>query len=139
MNEIIFLVSNLNDRFSDFFKKRKKGLGLRAFVSQSIPIMHEIYKNGGKIQINELYKAVPKPKPTITEMIKRLVADGHLKKTTSEKDKRVSFIHTTKKSDFFKSIYLEAINDFSSKIFSNFTDNEKIKLKKLLEKAIANT
>lgn len=138
MNEIIFLISNLNDRFSDFFKKRKKGLGLRAFVSQSIPIMHEVYKNGGKIQINELYKAVPKPKPTITEMLKRLVTDGHLIKITSEKDRRVSFVQATEKSGFFKNLYLETINDFSSKIFTNFTDDEKIKLKKLLEKAIAN-
>ena len=139
MNEIIFLISNLNDRFSDFFKNRKKGLGLRAFVSQSIPIMHEVYKNGGKIQINELYKAVPKPKPTITEMIKRLVTDGQLIKTTNEKDKRVSFVQVTKKSYFFKTIYLETINEFSAKIFTNFTDEEKSKLKELLEKAIANT
>ncbi len=138
MNEIIFLISNLNDRFSDYFKKRKKGLGLRAFVSQSLPIMHEVYKNGGKMQINELYKAIPKPKPTITEMIKRLVKDGQLIKITSEKDRRISFVRVTEKSDFFKSIYLDTINNFSNKIFTNFTDHEKIKLKKLLEKAIAN-
>ena len=100
--------------------------------------MHEVYKNGGKIQINEIYKAVPKPKPTIKEMLKRLVTDGSLIKITSEKDKRVFFLQAIKKSDFFKSIYLETINDFLSKIFTNFTDDEKIKLKKLSEKALAN-
>jgi DNA-binding MarR family transcriptional regulator len=139
MNEIIYLISSLNDKFSDFFKKKKKNAGLRAFVSQSLHIMYEIYKNGGKMQINEIYKAVPKPKPTITEIIKRLVKDGQLIKITSEKDKRISFVQATKKSDLFKTIFLETTNDFSNKILNNFTDNEKKHLLKLLKKAIANT
>ncbi len=98
-------------------------------------ILYLVFNEGEKIQIKELYNRINKNKPTITEMINKLVKLGYLEKEVSREDKRVSFVKTTKKSLEFKDYFQKISNNLLKTTFNGFSSKEKQEFIRLFKKA----
>lgn len=130
--------SVLRTLINDFLKSELKRKGNSELVPSHGSILHYIYEQDGKVQIKDIYDVMPKRKSTITEMIKRLVKLGYLKKEQCPQDKRVTYVYATQKALDFESDFREVSQNLHDKVFNNFTIEEAEELVRLIKKASRN-
>lgn len=130
--------SILKNNIDTFLKDELKKCG-HEFVKPSYGmILYLVFKENGKVQIKDLYNQINKNKPTISEMINRLVDLGYLVKETCTKDKRVTYVVATDKTKAFKDDFYLISDKLLNTVFKNFEEDEKEMLIKLLVKANSN-
>lgn len=130
--------SMLKEKIGEFLKQKLKEVDKEDIVPSYGSLLSAIYNNGGRLQISTLYEILSKPKPTVTEMINRLVLLGYLKKTKCTEDKRVTYVIVTDKAKEFQKHYDNISRDLIEKIYEDFTEEEKNEFIRLIIKAIEN-
>ena len=135
---IVTLNAQLRVLVDDYLKMKLKEIGHDELIPSYGALLSLVFRNGGKVQIKDIYDKIPKNKSTITEMINRLVKLKYLVKVTCSEDKRVSYVVVTEKAielqPFFQEISVELLTLF----FQGFDEEEKIKFAELMKKAINN-
>lgn len=130
--------SVLKTQIDDFLKSRLREISNNEIIPSYGSLLSIVYKNGGSIQIKELYDTILKPKSTITDMINKLVDLGYLSKEVCCEDKRVTYVTATEKASKFKTDFDKISDELVDKIFNDFTENEKEQLAMLMKKAMKN-
>lgn len=130
--------SLLRTHINQFLKNKLKEVDNEDLVPSYGALLSIVYKNGGKVQIKTIYDTLLKQKPTITEMIKRLVKLGYLKKEGSEEDKRINYVVATEKALAFQKDFDLISQELSEKVFEGFTEEEKNQFTALILKSINN-
>lgn len=130
--------SMLKEKIAEFLKQKLKEVDKEDIVPSYGSLLSAIYNHGGRLQISALYEMLSKPKPTVTEMINRLVLLGYLEKTKCTEDKRVTYVIVTDKAKEFQKHYSDISKELIEKIYEGFTEEEKSEFTKLMIKAIDN-
>ncbi|EKQ56026.1 MULTISPECIES: MarR family transcriptional regulator [unclassified Clostridium] len=112
--------------FSKKFSKFGIGAGQYLFLLN-------LYKNDGITQ-EELTEKVKLDKATTARAIKKLEDEGYVKRVKKENDRRAYKLQVTEKAEQIKEEVYLIMDEWESKIRSNFTDEESEELAKLLEK-----
>lgn len=130
--------SLLRTHINEFLKKKLKEIENNEILPSHGSLLYIVYKNGGRIQIKDIYDTLLKQKSTITEMIKRLVNLGYLEKETCINDKRVTYVRATEKALKFQPEFNRISDELLEKLYFNFSKEEKDELVRLVFKSIKN-
>lgn len=130
--------SLLRTQINDFLKNKLREAGNEDLVPSHGTILSLVYRNGGRVQIKTIYDTLLKQKPTITEMINRLVKLGYLRKEGCQEDKRVTYVVATEKALTFQQDFNRISQELITKVFDNFSEEEKDEFTRLMIKAIKN-
>jgi DNA-binding MarR family transcriptional regulator len=136
MNEknIISLISSVRDRANKFILDELSAKGIKDLAPSHGAILACLYKNGGKVKMNELAKSINRDKSTLTALVNKLHNLGYVKKSNDDCDKRVTYVSLTKRGDDIKDGFFEISKKLLDAVYCGFSDEEKYLLAKLLNK-----
>lgn len=137
-NGIATLNSLFRTQVNEFLKAKLKEVGNHELVPSHGSLLWIVYNNNGKVQIKTIYEILCKQKPTVTEMIKRLVVLGYLKKVTCKDDKRITYVVATEKAMNFRQDFENISKQLTDKIYKGFSEDEKDQYVSLVDRAIKN-
>ena len=95
------------------------------------PLLFALYKENGQSQ-KDLAKKMRIQPATMTVMIKRMEKTNFIKREQDEKDQRISRIYITEKGNNVCKQLIEIHKGMEEECFENFTQDEKIVLRRLL-------
>ncbi len=130
--------SILGTLVNEFLKDKLREKGNYDLCPSQCSLLYIVFKNGGRVQIKEIYDTLLKQKSTITEMINRLVSYGYLEKQGCTEDRRISYVIATEKAIKFKDDFDEISRNLVEKVYKGFSEEEKNELMRLIFKAIDN-
>lgn len=126
LESIIKSSKNLKEHLTTIFKEYD--LGLTEFG-----LLEAIYTLGPKpIQI--LARRILITSGSMTYTVNQLISKGYIKREIFEADNRIFYLHLTENGRINFEKVLVKHDEFLNKFFSDFTDEEKILISKLLRK-----
>lgn len=135
---IIGLISTINEKSSQYINGELRRKEIKNIINSHGTIFSLLYGNKGRITINEIVHKTGKRKSTITDMVKKLEKLEYVSKEKNKTDARVTEIILTDSGWKFKETFKEISNNLLDKTYSNFTEEEKDLLIKLLLKVNKN-
>lgn len=120
--------AHLQSVINNFFKEKLKECGHDVIKPSYGKLLSIVYDEGGTVQIKSICDALLKKKPTVTEMINRMIKLGYLAKTQCCKDRRVSYVTLTPKAVDFKEDFDRISEELYTKMFQGFSEEEKEKM-----------
>jgi DNA-binding MarR family transcriptional regulator len=102
------------------FARKLKQHGIDEINPAQGRLMFVLWREDG-ISINELAKRTSLKKSTLTSMLDRLEATGHLKRVPSRTDRRQVLIRRTAKDIALENVYVEASQDMTKLFYKGFT------------------
>jgi DNA-binding MarR family transcriptional regulator len=94
--------------------------------------------NNDEITFNELSKKTSLGKSTLTSMLDRLEANGHLTRMPSSEDRRTILIKRTEKDKSLQKIYETASNEMTKIFYKDFKSKEIDDFEKSLNRIMKN-
>jgi DNA-binding MarR family transcriptional regulator len=115
-----FLIAKIHQVAGRIFARKLKQHGIDEINPAQGRLMFVLWREDG-ISINELAKRTSLKKSTLTSMLDRLEATGHLKRVPSRTDRRQVLIRRTAKDMALEDVYVEASQDMTKLFYKGFT------------------
>ena len=100
-------------------------------------IMYVLWREDG-ISIHELAKRTSLWKSTLTSMLDRLEASGHLRRARSRRDRRRILIKRTAKDKALEGLYVRVSREMTALFYDGFSPMEVDRFERYLERILAN-
>lgn len=117
-----FLISKITYLGRRIFNQMLKRNQLEVNPGQG-RILYALWQND-EIPINELAKQTALAKSTLTTMLDRLEAEGHLMRVPSQDDRRVILIKLTEKNKALHEKYERVSQEMTALFYQDFTEEE---------------
>lgn len=132
-----FLISKIKQIQGRVFEKLLVEYGIDEFNGAQGRILFVLWDDDN-IPISELSNKTGLAKTTLTSMLDRLEASGHIKREFDPSDRRKVKIKLTKAADNMKTQYDEVSNRMSELFYEGFGDNEIIAFEDYLTRILNN-
>ncbi len=119
-----FLISKIHQLSGRLFAKKLKAWKVEEINPAQGRILFFLWQHDG-ISIQEVSRMTSLEKSTLTSMLDRLEASGHIRRVPSREDRRKILIEVTDKDTSLKASYERAIHEMSEIIYKDFTEREK--------------
>lgn len=113
---------------------KKRGITLAYSHMRIIIILHF----NKKLSMKELTERLGRDKSTVTSLVNRLETEGYLKKTVCSKDKRVTYLELTEKSQELLDTIFEISEIFHEKVRNMIGQEDTETLYKISQKLLEN-
>ena len=133
MKEMLSLVSRIHEKGNRFIIEELKNNGAEGLVPSHGDILVCLYKNG-KMTMKDIANCIHRTKPTVTVLVDKLEKLGYLKRESSDKDNRCTYIVLTQKGQNFKATFEKISNNLNKMLNKNLSENEIKLLEELLQK-----
>lgn len=130
--------SRLRTHIDEWLRRHLDASGYGELSPSHGAVLSIVFKNGGRVQVKTICEALHKGKPTVTEMINRLVRLGYLEKSTGDEDGRAVYVAATEKALAFRGEFNAISQELHDTILDGFSDEEAATLARLLGKACDN-
>ncbi|MFZ2756979.1 MAG: MarR family winged helix-turn-helix transcriptional regulator [Atopobiaceae bacterium] len=130
--------SRLRTRINEWLRRQLDAAGYSELSPSHGAVLSIVYKSGGKAQIKTICEALRKGKPTVTEMVNRLVRLGYLEKCACPEDGRAVYVSATPKAVEFHDEFETISKELRETILAGFSEEEAADLARLLERAADN-
>ena len=117
-----FLIAKIHQLGGRIFARKLRGRGLEINPTQGRIIF--VLWQYGRMPIQELARRTSLGKSTLTTMLDRLEASGHLRRVPSATDRRVIHIELTAKNRRLHSIYEDASEEMTAEFYRGFAVRE---------------
>ena len=132
-----FLIAKIHQVAGRIFARKLKEHGIDEINPAQGRIMFVLWREDG-ISINELAKRTSLKKSTLTSMLDRLEATGHLARVSSRSDRRQILIKRTAKDKALEDVYVAASQDMTKLFYKGFTAGEVSRFEKDLQRILGN-
>ncbi len=132
-----FLIAKIHQVAGRIFARKLKQHGIDEINPAQGRIMFVLWREDG-ISINELAKRTSLKKSTLTSMLDRLEATGHLERVPSRSDRRQILIKRTRKDRALEDVYVAASQDMTKLFYDGFTSGEVSRFEKNLQRILEN-
>jgi len=132
-----FLIAKIHQVAGRIFARKLKQHGIDEINPGQGRIMFVLWREDG-ISINELAKRTCLKKSTLTSMLDRLEATGHLERVPSRSDRREILIKRTKKDRALEDVYIAASQDMTKLFYGGFTQAEVSRFEEDLQRILEN-
>ena len=133
-NIVIGIISNIREKSAQFINEQLKKKEISGLINSHGTILSAMYDNDGIMTMNEIAKFIGKRKSTVTDMVKKLEKLNYISRKKSDRDARVIEVTLTEKGWNFKKTFKEISTELLEKTYTDFTEEEKEILMKLLLK-----
>lgn len=133
MTAILSLISKIHEKGNRLIIQELKNNGAEELAPSHGDILVCLYKNG-KMTMKDIANCIHRTKPTVTVLVDKLEKLGYLKRESSDKDSRYTYIVLTQKGEDFKAIFEKISNDLNEMLNQNLSENEVKLLEELLQK-----
>jgi len=131
---IVYFVSKTKKNMMRFIERKLLEKGLDTLVPSYGNILTVLYDHGGELSMKEIGELIGKEKSTITAIVNKLEKLGYVKKQKSEEDRRVTFVCVTAKGREIEETFNEISDEVYNTAYSNFSEDEKKELLRLMKK-----
>ena len=135
MKELLSLVSKIHEKGNRFIIEELKNNGAEGLVPSHGDILVCLYKNG-KMTMKDIANCIHRTKPTVTVLVDKLEKLGYLKRESSDKDNRCTYIVLTQKGQDFKATFEKISNNLNKMLNKNLSPEESELIEKLLRKVL---
>jgi DNA-binding MarR family transcriptional regulator len=132
-----FLIAKIHQVAGRIFARKLKEHGIDEINPAQGRIMFVLWREDG-ISINELAKRTALKKSTLTSMLDRLEATGHLERVPSRSDRRQILIKRTAKDIALEDVYIAGSQDMTKLFYRGFTAAEVSRFEKDLQRILGN-
>ena len=132
-----FLIAKIHQVAGRIFARKLKEHGIDEINPAQGRIMFVLWREDG-ISINELAKRTSLKKSTLTSMLDRLEATGHLERVPSPGDRRQILIRRTEKDRSLEGVYVAASQDMTKLFYEGFSAAEVSRIEKDLQRILEN-
>ena len=133
MKNLLSLISRIHEKGNRFIIEKLNECGASGLAPSHGDILFCLYKND-KMTMKDIATTIHRTKPTVTVLVNKLEKLGYLKRETSDKDNRYTYITLTKQGEDFKTIFEKISNELNQMLYQNLTDKEAEILENLLRK-----
>ena len=133
MTAILSLISKIHEKGNRLIIQELKNNGAEELAPSHGDILVCLYKNG-KMTMKDIANCIHRTKPTVTVLVDKLEKLGYLKRESSDKDSRYTYIILTQKGEDFKATFEKISNDLNEMLNQNLSENEVKLLEELLQK-----
>lgn len=133
MSAILSLISKIHEKGNRFIIEELKNNGVEGLVPSHGDILVCLYKNN-KMTMKDIANCIHRTKPTVTVLVDKLEKLGYLKRATSDKDSRSTYVILTQKGEDFKATFDQISNNLNKMLNKNLSENEVKLLEELLKK-----
>lgn len=130
----MFLINITSKTFKDVMRKKQEAIGIPDGYRMILMILSRL--DGAPQQ--ELAKRCCLSKPTVSLTLTNMEASDLIKRVINEKDKRIINVYLTNKGKEMIEKIISLIKETEEEFLKDFSDEEKVALKKLLERILAN-
>ena len=135
MSAILSLISKIHEKGNRFIINELKNSGAEGLVPSHGDILVCLYKNG-KMTMKDIANCIHRTKPTVTVLVDKLEKLGYLKRESSDKDNRCTYIVLTQKGEDFKVIFEKISEELNKMLYKNLSQEESELIEKLLRKTL---
>ena len=135
MNEMLSLVSKIHEKGNRFIIEELKNNGAEGLVPSHGDILVCLYKNG-KMTMKDIANRIHRTKPTVTVLVDKLEKLGYLKRESSDKDNRCTYIVLTQKGEDFKVIFERISEELNKVLYKYLSPEESELMEELLRKVL---
>lgn len=132
-----FLISKIHQLSGRLLAKKLKAWNVEEINPAQGRILFFLWQNDG-ISIQEVSRMTSLEKSTLTSMLDRLEASGHIRRVPSMEDRRKILIEVADKDTSLKASYERATREMSEIIYKDFTEQEKDIFESYLHRIYAN-
>jgi len=132
-----FLISQVKQIQGRVFEKLLISSGIEEFNGAQGRILYVLWQEDN-LPIVELSKRTGLAKTTLTGMLDRLVAKGHVERTFDAKDRRLVRIVLTPMAHSLYGQYLQVSAKMNELFYAGFTDEEIISFESMLQRLLSN-
>jgi len=132
-----FLIAKIHQVAGRVFARRLKKHGVDEINPAQGRIMFVLWREDG-ISINELAKRTSLGKSTLTSMLDRLEASGHLRRVRSRKDRRQILIRRTQKDKALEGLYVRVSQEMTKLFYDGFSPTEIDRFEQYLQRVLDN-
>jgi len=132
-----FLIAKIHQVAGRVFARRLKKHGVDEINPAQGRIMFVLWREDG-ISINELAKRTSLGKSTLTSMLDRLEASGHLRRVRSRKDRRQILIRRTQKDKALEGLYVRVSQEMTKLFYDGFSPTEIDRFEQYLQRILDN-
>ena len=132
-----FYISKIKQIQSRIFEKLLSEHGINEFNGAQGRILFVLW-NSDDIPIKELSEKTGLAKTTLTSMLDRLEAQGHIKRSAAPNDRRTVNIRLTEKAKHLRKSYEDVSEEMNKIFYKGFTDNEIQHFENYLRKILEN-
>ena len=118
-----FYISKIKQIQSRIFEKLLTEHGINEFNGAQGRILFVLWSSDD-IPIKELSEKTGLAKTTLTSMLDRLEAQGHIKRSSAPNDRRTVNIRLTEKAKHLRKSYEDVSEEMNEIFYKGFTDNE---------------
>lgn len=118
-----FFISKIKQIQSRIFEKLLTEHGINEFNGAQGRILFVLWSSDD-IPIKELSEKTGLAKTTLTSMLDRLEAQGHIKRSAAPNDRRTVNIHLTEKAKHLRKSYEDVSEEMNEIFYKGFTDDE---------------
>lgn len=135
MNEMLSLVSKIHEKGNRFIIEELKNNGAEGLVPSHGDILFCLYTKG-KMTMKDIANRIHRTKPTVTVLVDKLEKLGYLKRESSDKDNRCTYIVLTQKGEDFKVIFERISEELNKVLYKYLSPEESELMEKLLRKVL---
>ena len=135
MSAILSLISKIHEKGNRFIIEKLKNNGAEGLAPSHGDILVCLYKNG-KMTMKDIANCIHRTKPTVTVLVDKLEKLGYLKRESSDKDNRCTYIVLTQKGEDFKVIFKKISEELNKMLYKNLSQEESELIEKLLRKVL---
>ena len=131
---ILFLVSRLQERAYRFIARELRQRGIVGIEPSHGAILRQLFVRG-PLSMSRLAESIDRTKPTVTVLVRKLVAYGYVERTADPTDNRVTLVRLTEKAEGLADDLAEISRRMRETIFLGLPGQDRQQLADLLEKA----
>ena len=135
MNEMLSLVSKIHEKGNRFIIEELKNNGAEGLVPSHGDILFCLYTKG-KMTMKDIANHIHRTKPTVTVLVDKLEKLGYLKRESSDKDNRCTYIVLTQKGEDFKVIFERISEELNKVLYKYLSPEESELMEELLRKVL---
>ena len=135
MSAILSLISKIHEKGNRFIIEELKNNGAEGLVPSHGDILFCLYKNG-KMTMKDIANCIHRTKPTVTVLVDKLEKLGYLKRESSDKDNRCTYIVLTQKGEDFKVIFERISEELNKVLYKYLSPEESELMEELLRKVL---
>lgn len=132
-----FLISKIHQLSGRIFHRKLKAYNLDKLNPAQGRILFVLWQHDG-ITIQELARRTGLGQSTLTSMLDRLEAAGHLVRTADPDDRRKTLIRVTPQEQTMKAVYDRVSSEMIDLFYRGFTETEIENFERLLLRILAN-
>ncbi|MBR1908566.1 MarR family transcriptional regulator [bacterium] len=135
MKQMLSLISKIYQKGNSFITEKLKQNEAGELVPSHGDILAALYING-KMTMKDIAQKIHRTKPTVTVLVDKLEKSGYVKRETSNKDNRYTYIVLTEKGSEFKPVFEKISSELNELLYKNLSERESIILEELLNKVL---